>query len=92
MLNHCISRVGSSHFFCVQDDPPQDEDSQKTEPITGWDAEFVKVDQATLFEMILAATQAGVHRQAAHDLGSVFIKKKSAHTTYQQNSKQPRDR
>ena len=27
----------------------------RLEPIVGWDADFVKVDQATLFEMILAA-------------------------------------
>jgi hypothetical protein len=46
----------------VQDDPPQDEDTQKTEPITGWDAEFVKVDQATLFEMILAANFLDIKR------------------------------
>ena len=54
----------SSIFMLLfpQDDPPQDEDSQKTDPITGWDAEFVKVDQATLFEMILAANFLDIKR------------------------------
>jgi S-phase kinase-associated protein 1 len=42
--------------YCThhKDDAPSAEED-KNEPITGWDAEFVKVDQATLFEMILAA-------------------------------------
>lgn len=50
--------------YCTyhKDDPPQDDDSQKSEPITGWDAEFVKVDQATLFEMILAANFLDIKR------------------------------
>jgi S-phase kinase-associated protein 1 len=43
--------------YCTyhMDDLPQDDDSQKSEPITGWDAEFVQMDQASLFELILAA-------------------------------------
>ena len=37
----------------LKDDPPTEDNAERQEPITGWDAEFVKVDQATLFEMIL---------------------------------------
>jgi len=42
--------------YCTyhMDDPPQDDDSQKSEPITGWDTEFVQMDQASLFELIQA--------------------------------------
>lgn len=48
--------------YCThhKDDPPVAEDLQtspekKLDQIVGWDKEFVTVDQATLFEMILAA-------------------------------------
>eukprot|EP00729_Bicosta_minor_P007632 gene7632-22523_t len=56
--------LGKVIEYCTyhKDDPPQDDDSQKSEPITGWDAEFVKVDQATLFEMILAANFLDIKR------------------------------
>jgi len=40
------------------DPPPLDEDDNKekrTDDIGSWDAEFLKVDQGTLFELILAA-------------------------------------
>ena len=43
-----------------KDDPEPDEDSdeyweKRTNEITGWDIDFFKIDQATLFELILAA-------------------------------------
>ncbi|CAJ0566240.1 unnamed protein product, partial [Mesorhabditis spiculigera] len=42
-----------------KDDPPQGEDSdtreKRTDDIPSWDVEFLKVDQGTLFELILAA-------------------------------------
>eukprot|EP00051_Salpingoeca_urceolata_P024255 m.423414 g.423414 ORF g.423414 m.423414 type:complete len:169 (-) comp20211_c2_seq3:4819-5325(-) len=46
--------------YCTQhkDDPVLTEEQaleKRTEEITGWDADFTKVDQGTLFEMILAA-------------------------------------
>eukprot|EP00052_Salpingoeca_macrocollata_P000410 m.20143 g.20143 ORF g.20143 m.20143 type:complete len:164 (+) comp10497_c0_seq1:95-586(+) len=46
--------------FCTEhkDDPPLSEEQElerRNEEITGWDADFVKVDQNTLFDMILAA-------------------------------------
>eukprot|EP00054_Salpingoeca_dolichothecata_P031679 m.264263 g.264263 ORF g.264263 m.264263 type:complete len:172 (+) comp27626_c0_seq1:106-621(+) len=46
--------------YCKQhkDDPILTEEEQlekRSEEITGWDADFVKVDQGTLFEMILAS-------------------------------------
>jgi len=41
-----------------KDDPPVDEDEnkeKKTDDISSWDADFLKIDQGTLFELILAA-------------------------------------
>jgi len=41
-----------------QDDPPVNEDEnpeKRTDDICSWDTEFLKVDQGTLFELILAA-------------------------------------
>lgn len=42
-----------------KDDPPAEEDDdnkeKRTDDISAWDAEFLKVDQGTLFELILAA-------------------------------------
>ncbi|CAH1707586.1 S-phase kinase-associated protein 1-like [Aphis gossypii] len=42
-----------------KDDPPATEDDEgrekRTDDISSWDADFLKVDQGTLFELILAA-------------------------------------
>ncbi|CAF4954795.1 unnamed protein product [Pieris macdunnoughi] len=42
-----------------KDDPPLPEDDEnkqkRTDDISSWDADFLKVDQVTLFELILAA-------------------------------------
>ena len=42
-----------------KDDPPLPEDDEnkekRTDDISSWDADFLKVDQGTLFELILAA-------------------------------------
>jgi len=42
-----------------KDDPPPPEDAdnkeKRTDDITSWDADFLKVEQSTLFELILAA-------------------------------------
>jgi len=42
-----------------KDDPPPSEDDEnkekRTDDISSWDVEFLKVDQGTLFELILAA-------------------------------------
>lgn len=42
-----------------KDDPPAPEDDEnkekRTDDISSWDADFLKVDQGTLFELILAA-------------------------------------
>jgi len=42
-----------------KDDPPPAEDDEnkekRTDDISSWDADFLKVDQGTLFELILAA-------------------------------------
>ena len=40
---------------CHKDDEPTDEEMDKFEPITGWDADFVRVDMDTLFDIMLAA-------------------------------------
>ena len=45
-------------FFLRRDPPPPPEDEareRRTDDIAEWDAEFCKVDQGTLFELILAA-------------------------------------
>ena len=43
-----------------KDDPPPPEDDEnkekRTDDISSWDAEFLKVDQGTLFELILVST------------------------------------
>ncbi|KAI4465898.1 skp1 [Holotrichia oblita] len=43
----------------TKDDPPPPEDDEnkekRTDDISSWDADFLKVDQGTLFELILAA-------------------------------------
>ena len=42
-----------------KDDPPPPEDDEnkekRTDDISSWDSDFLKVDQGTLFELILAA-------------------------------------
>ncbi len=42
-----------------KDDPPQQDDDEnkerRTDDISSWDQEFLRVDQGTLFELILAA-------------------------------------
>jgi len=39
----------------VNDKPAKEPDEKRTDDMSPWDANFCKVDQATLFEMILAA-------------------------------------
>ncbi|XP_059164805.1 S-phase kinase-associated protein 1-like [Physella acuta] len=47
--------------WCIfhRDDPPPPEDDEnkekRTDDVYSWDVEFLKVDQGTLFELILAA-------------------------------------
>jgi S-phase kinase-associated protein 1 len=43
----------------VNDAPSSDEkkDDKRTDDITPWDTDFCKVDQATLFELILVQTK-----------------------------------
>jgi len=47
------------HHFDLQDDPlPVEDDTSKdkrTDDISSWDADFLKVDQGTLFELILVS-------------------------------------
>ncbi|CAD5221820.1 unnamed protein product [Bursaphelenchus okinawaensis] len=48
-----------------KDDPPAQADAdrkeRRTDDISSWDVEFLKVDQGTLFELILAANYLDVH-------------------------------
>ena len=48
--------------FPKQDDPPPPEDDEnkekRTDDISSWDVEFLKVDQGTLFELILVRLHA----------------------------------
>lgn len=39
--------------YCKQHAPAEGVDNARTEELKTWDAEFVKVDQSTLFELIL---------------------------------------
>jgi S-phase kinase-associated protein 1 len=47
----------ANYNFLIKDDPPPQEDDEnkekRTDDICSWDAEFLKVDQGTLFELIL---------------------------------------
>ncbi|XP_068144058.1 S-phase kinase-associated protein 1 [Drosophila tropicalis] len=38
-----------------EDEPADDSDEERTHSISQWDADFLQVDQATLFELIMAA-------------------------------------
>ena len=57
-----------------KDDPPLPEDDEnkekRTDDITSWDMEFLKVDQGTLFELILVCSSppppATFARRSAH--------------------------
>ena len=54
-----------------KDDPPQPEDDEnkqkRTDDISSWDADFLKVDQGTLFELILVSVVWG-KRGTIHSL------------------------
>ncbi|XP_053437373.1 S-phase kinase-associated protein 1-like [Nycticebus coucang] len=57
-VNAAILKKGRSVVPHHRDDPPPPEDDENKEKRTNipvWDQEFLKVDQGTLFELILAA-------------------------------------
>jgi len=58
-VNSAILRKVISWATHHKDDPPPAEDDEnkekRTDDISSWDADFLKVDQGTLFELILAA-------------------------------------
>ena len=58
-VNSAILRKVIQWATYHKDDPPpeEDEDSKekRTDDISSWDSDFLKVDQGTLFELILAA-------------------------------------
>ena len=57
-----------------KDDAPMPEDDEnkekRTDDICSWDVEFLKVDQGTLFELILVGTYSAVH----HKCTSIHLK------------------
>ena len=56
-VNSAILRKVIQWATYHKDDPPPPEDDdnkeKRTDDITSWDADFLKVDQGTLFELIL---------------------------------------
>ncbi|CAL1688805.1 unnamed protein product [Lasius platythorax] len=58
-VNSAILRKVIQWASYHKDDPPPPEDDEnkekRTDDISSWDADFLKVDQGTLFELILAA-------------------------------------
>ena len=58
-VNSAILRKVIQWATYHKDDPPPPEDDEnkekRTDDISSWDADFLKVDQGTLFELILAA-------------------------------------
>ncbi|CAB4061859.1 SKP1 [Lepeophtheirus salmonis] len=59
-VNAAILRKTIQWATYHKDDPPIQEDDEnkrkkRTDDISSWDADFLKVDQGTLFELILAA-------------------------------------
>ncbi|GBN70338.1 S-phase kinase-associated protein 1 [Araneus ventricosus] len=52
-----LKKVIEWAIYHIDDPPPPEDDSKvkRTDDISSWDADFLKVDQATLFELILAA-------------------------------------
>ena len=60
-VNSAILRKVIQWATYHKDDPPPPEDDdnkeKRTDDISSWDADFLKVDQGTLFELILVSFQ-----------------------------------
>merc|ERR1712209_13313 len=59
-----------------KDDPPPPEDDEnkekRTDDISSWDSDFLKVDQGTLFELILAANYLDIKGQPPEEIRKTF--------------------
>ena len=65
LVYYYVGNIFIFHFQVItwatyhKDDPPPPEDDEnkekRTDDISSWDSDFLKVDQGTLFELILAA-------------------------------------
>lgn len=64
-VNSAILRKVIQWATYHKDDPPPPEDDdnkeKRTDDISSWDADFLKVDQGTLFELILVCLQIDAH-------------------------------
>ncbi len=57
-IDHLLLQVITWATYHKDDPPPPEDDENKekrTDDISSWDSDFLKVDQGTLFELILAA-------------------------------------
>ena len=55
VLEYCKYHTENPTLVSAEEEDNKEDEPQRTDDIIGWDLEFTKVDQSTLFELILAA-------------------------------------